>query len=327
MREIRNCDVIRARFCDLEDFLSINWIGFLCDQVQVEGFNFHLFFFIFVWIRGVQPAAHDQKHFFVLQIWATEKNSVQLIDKENLQGRKIALEWHHNFLSLAFFSQQSCSQSTIYFQQDFSCCEGRVFLLWEQENRYFSTLFKINRYSCSHSMKNLAGSKSCYVGRNFFFSEDYGFVWSVFREKVSKFWWDGNMHEQRGALIWPDWFFLFSIFSKLCSEHGLSTKSFHLTRLLAVARSSCVHLPSFCNVLTLHVADRIFSFPTLSWLQFWLAWTNHREVFPEMDSEFQFSIPKLSTTFAEFLWVKSWWKCDWKLSRIFSGIRSNCCNW
>jgi hypothetical protein len=29
-------------------------------------------------------------------------------------------------------------------------------------------------------------------------------------------------------------------------------------------------------------------------------------VFPEMNSEFQFSIPKLSTTFAEFLWVKNW---------------------
>jgi hypothetical protein len=91
--------------------------------------------------------------------------------KENLQGRKIALEWHHNFLSLDFF----------------------------------------------------------------FFENVY-----LFGKKVSKFWWDGDMHEQRGALIWPDWFFSFSIFAKLCSEHGQSTKSFHLTRLLVVARSSCV---------------------------------------------------------------------------------------
>ncbi len=56
-----------------------------------------------------------------------------------------------------------------------------------------------------------------------------------------------------------------------------------------------------------------FSF-TLPWLQFWLAWNNHREVFPEMNSEFQFLIPKLSTISGQFLWVKIWLKI---ISHVF----------
>ncbi len=90
-------------------------------------------------------------------------------------------------ITLDFFFQQSCSQSTIYFQQDFSCCEGRIFMLWEQENRYFSTLFKINRYSSSHSMKNLAGSKSCSVGRNFFSVKIMDLFGVFFGRKLASF--------------------------------------------------------------------------------------------------------------------------------------------
>jgi hypothetical protein len=44
--------------------------------------------------------------------------------------------------------------------------------------------------------------------------------------------------------------------------------------LLALSRSSCIHLPSWYNVLTLHVANRFFGSSSLSWLQFWLACDN-----------------------------------------------------
>ncbi len=57
---IRNCDVIRARFCDLEGcFDQLNWIFW--DQVSI--FLFCLTFCLDQ-VRGVQPAAHDQKQFF-----------------------------------------------------------------------------------------------------------------------------------------------------------------------------------------------------------------------------------------------------------------------
>ncbi len=138
-----------------------------------------------------------------------------------------------------------------------------------------------------------------------FFFRECGFVWSVSEESeqvLTKWGHAGTtwLSDLIGLVL------AFNFSPNYARSMACPRKASIWLGCWRLARSSCVHLPSCCTVLALQVANRFFGFSAVSWLQFWLAWNNHREVFPEMNSEFQFSIPKLSTTFAEFLWVKNW---------------------
>jgi hypothetical protein len=133
-----------------------------------------------------------------------------------------------------------------------------------------------------------------------FFFRECGFVWSVSEEseQVLVRW------EHAGTTWRSDLMGLVLAFN--FSSNSVP-KSFHLTRLLAVARRSWVQSSQLLQCPDGPCCESILRFSfTLHWLQFWLTWNNHREMFPEMNSEFQFLIPKLSTTSGQFLLMKMW---------------------
>jgi hypothetical protein len=78
----------------------------------------------------------------------------------------------------------------------------------------------------------------------------------------------------------------------------------------------------------LHIANRIFGF-LRSFLAAVLAFLKQspRSV-PRNELRILIFDSKVIDDFCRiFVSEKNWWKCDWKLSRLCSGISSNCCNW